>query len=506
MRIDTGQYLRLDQRMKLAPRMIHSMEILQMSSMALEERIEQELSANPTLELRESEPDDGQIAEQQQQQQRDNEEGERDLVVRDDKDDPNHCDDFERLSNISEEYGDAWSANTYETGESYRPSRNNGDHDAKFDAMANTAARQQSLPDQLIEQWHLIDCPQHLRQAGKYLIGFIDADGYLRTDIQMLREQVPMDVDPDDLNNALELLQKIIEPAGIGAQNLRECLLLQINARAQQEEAPDLSRERLLVDKYMEDIKHNRLPSIAKSSDLSLDQIKQAIHNLRQFDPRPGRSLVDDVPGIITPDAIIEYDDAEDRYTARLTRGYIPSLQISRRYKKMQRDKTIDSKTRQFVGSNLQSAQWLVEAIEQRRNTLLRVINVVIEAQRDFFDQGPQALHPLPMTLVADQLGIHVATVSRAVNEKYIQTPRGIFPLRMFFSGGTETESGDAMSWAAVQAKLEQIITDEDKNKPLSDDQLVEKLKKIGIDIARRTVAKYRKQLDIPTARQRKQF
>ena len=506
MRIDTGQHLRLDQRMKLAPRMIHSMEILQMSSMALEQRIEQELAANPTLELREPGPDDDQIAEQQQQKQRDSEEGERDLVVRDDNVDPNHSDDFERLSNISEEYGDAWSANTYETDESYRPSRDKGDRDAKLDAMANTAARQQSLPDQLIDQWHLIDCPQHLRRAGEHLIGFIDADGYLRTDAPTLREQVPSGVDPDDLDEALELLQKGIEPVGIGARDLRECLLLQIDARARQEDAPDLSRERLLVGEYLEDIEHNRLPRIAKSSGLSLDQIKQAIHNLRQFDPHPGRGLVDDVSGMITPDAIIEYDDAEDRYTARLTRGYVPSLQISRRYKKMQRDKTIDGKTRQFVGSNLQSAQWLIEAIEQRRNTLLRVINVVIEAQRDFFDQGPQALHPLPMTIVADQLGIHVATVSRAVNQKYIQTPRGIFPLRMFFSGGTETESGDAMSWAAVQAKLEQIINEENKNKPLSDDQLVEKLKESGIDIARRTVAKYRKQLDIPTARQRKQF
>ncbi|MFW6059869.1 MAG: RNA polymerase sigma-54 factor, partial [Phycisphaeraceae bacterium] len=160
----------------------------------------------------------------------------------------------------------------------------------------------------------------------------------------------------------------------------------------------------------------------------------------------------------------------------------------------------------EFVNNNLRSARWLIDAIAQRNHTLLRVINVVLQAQRDYFDTGPEALHPLPMTTVADQLGIHVATVSRAVHEKYLQTPRGIVPLRMFFSGGTETDSGDAMSWTAIQHKLQQIINSEDKSNPLSDDQLVEKLKEQGIDIARRTVAKYRKQLNIPPARQRREY
>jgi RNA polymerase sigma-54 factor len=202
----------------------------------------------------------------------------------------------------------------------------------------------------------------------------------------------------------------------------------------------------------------------------------------------------------------VEFDEANDRYVATLTNGRIPNVQISRRYLNMARSPAFDRKTKEFVGNNIRSARWLLDAIEQRKSTLLRVINVVIEAQRNFFDEGAQALKPLPMTNVADQLGIHVATVSRAVNEKYIQTPRGIFPLRMYFSGGTETDSGDAMSWAAIQARLESIIDQENKANPLNDDQLVEKLKDNGIDIARRTVAKYRKQLNIPPARQRKQF
>ena len=498
--------MRVDQRMKLAPRMIHSMEILQMSTLALEARIERELSTNPMLEIYETDPDTEQIDEDRDQEQRDNEEGERDLVVSDDSIDPSHTDDFERLTNISEEYGDAWSANMYETGESHIRRVVDTDRDAKMNAMANTAARQLSLPDQLLEQWHLVECPLTIRRAGEYLIGFIDADGYLRTDEQTLVSQAPADVNCDDFEPTLKLMQEVLEPVGIAAHDLRECLLLQIDAQLRQNPNSEFDIERLLVDEYLPDIEQNRLPRIAKATELSLDQIKRAIQSLRQFDPRPGRLLVDDSPRRITPDAIVEYDETEDRYVARLTKGRVSGLQINRQYMNMQRDKKIDAKTREFVSNNVRSAKWLVEAIEQRSSTLLRVINVVDEAQREFFDQGPQALRPLPMTVVADQLGIHVATVSRAVNEKYIQCPRGIFPLRQFFSGGTETVSGDSMSWTAVQAKLKQIIDEEDNSDPFNDDVLVEKLQEHGIEIARRTVAKYRKQLNIPTARQRRVY
>src|SRR5690606_35222440 len=189
-------------------------------------------------------------------------------------------------------------------------------------------------------------------------------------------------------------------------------------------DGPDLTIERLLVSDHLKDIEMNRLPRIAKAADLTIEQVKQAIHNLRQFHPRPGRMLVQESPQAITPDAIVEYDEENDRYTVRLANDRFPAVTVNPKYLKMARDRSVDRKTREFVGNNLRSARWLIDAIQQRNNTLLRVINVVLEAQRDFFDQGPQHLKPLPMTQVADQLGIHVATVSRAVSEKYIQTPR----------------------------------------------------------------------------------
>jgi RNA polymerase sigma-54 factor len=175
-------------------------------------------------------------------------------------------------------------------------------------------------------------------------------------------------------------------------------------------------------------------------------------------------------------------------------------------YHKMLKDRTQDKKTREFLSNNVRNARWLIESIEQRRSTITRVIRAVVDAQREFFDKGPEFLRPLPMIQVADQLGIHVATVSRAVSEKWIQTPRGVFPLRRFFSGGTTDSGGQEMSWDAVKEKLKTIIDGEDSMTPLNDDEIVDKLKAQGIDLARRTVAKYRKILNIPTARQRKTF
>ncbi|MEM9420018.1 MAG: RNA polymerase factor sigma-54 [Planctomycetota bacterium] len=508
MRIDTGQHLRMDQRMKLAPRMIQSMEILQMAQPALEERIEQELASNPTLEQVEPGSDREKLLAEMEQAKRDDREGERELVVSDGDGSTGQADDFERLSNMSEQYGEAWASNTSEGGatEFRRAVNTGGERDAKMDAMANTAARGASLYDQLVDQWHLVDIDEPTLKLGEYLIGFVDADGYLRNPLQDLLDQAPAGTTADQIEECIELLQEALEPTGLCARDFRECLLLQIDNKTYLEPDADLKTERLLVSDYLKDIEANRYPKIAKSTGLEIEAVQKAVHNLRQFHPHPGRLLATDTVRTITPDATIDYDDESDTYSVQLTHSRLPALQISAEYEKIASDKSEDKKTRDFIGTNLRNARWLIDAVRQRHATLLRVIGVVIEAQRDFFDQGPQALKPLPMTLVADQLGIHVATVSRAVSEKYLQTPRGIFPLRMFFSGGTETDQGDAMSWTAVQAKLKEVIDNEDKNKPWSDDALVDELKKNGIEIARRTVAKYRKQLNIPPARQRREY
>jgi len=189
-----------------------------------------------------------------------------------------------------------------------------------------------------------------------------------------------------------------------------------------------------------------------------------------------------------------------------MTNDPAPNLYISGMWRKYLKEKKGDKKTRDFLANNVRNARWLLESIEQRKSTIMRVIRAVVDAQREFFDKGPEHLKPLPMISVADQLGIHVATVSRAVSEKWIQTPRGVFPLRKFFSGGTQSADGEDMSWDAVKEKLKAIIDTEDKHNPLNDDEIVDKLREQGIELARRTVAKYRKILNIATARQRKEY
>ena len=498
MRIDVGQHMRMEQRMKLSPRMIQSMEILQLPALALEERIEQEMEQNPVLELREAKAPDASAAAE------DDFDRERPLVVGDTQ--QGATQDFVRADALSEQYGEQWAQNTQESAE-YRPRvRHDGERDAKMDAMANAASRQPGIGEQLLDQWRFVEMDATTRAAGEHLIKYIDDDGYLRTPLEQVRYEAPQ-FSAAQLESALALLQKKLDIPGLAARNLQECLLLQLEALVEEEgEDEELRTARLLVAEHLRDIEHNRLPQIALKTGLDIDQIKRGLAKLRRLDPRPGRRLAPERPQVIVPDVIVEYDPIEDRYVATLARGHRPGLRISPSYRQMAQDRGQDRTTRQYLAHRMSSARWLLDAIRQRNHTLLRVVNIVIEAQRDFLDHGPQHLRPLPMIQVADELGIHVGTVSRAVAEKYIQTPRGIYPLRMFFSGGTESASGQEMSWAAVQEKLRELVNSEDPAKPWSDDELADKMKEQGIEIARRTVAKYRQQLNIPPARRRKQF
>lgn len=499
MRFETSQNLRLGQQMKMSPRMIQSMEILQLAAPALEERIEQELESNIALDLVEPTPDESSVAEARRDENRESMEGERALNTDADA----SGEGFDRLNRLTNEYREVLDD---QFGESYRSRRQDGEVDGKMAAMANSPARGESLHSQLLGQWSLADVPEHLRAAGEHLIGFIDDDGYLRVDMEAMLAQAPPGVTCELLEQALPELQQTLEPIGIGARNLQECMLIQIEAMRREHPDADLGVEHLLVTNYLSDIELNRLPRIAEASGLSIDQVKAGLEGLRHLDPRPGRELISESPSVVIPDAIVEYDEDADDYVAMLFDGRLPRLRINPRYAAMLKDDTVDKSTKEFVDSSVRSARWLIEAIDLRCNTLLRVIRVVVAIQRDFFDEGPASLKPLPMSQVADQLGVHVATISRAVSGKWIQTPRGVLPLRKFFSSGTETEAGEDMSWDAVKQTLKEIIDVEDKAEPLGDDKLAAALKERGINIARRTVAKYRDQLGIPSAKLRKTF
>jgi len=493
MRLDVTQQLRMDQQMRLAPRIIQAMEILQLPMMDLQERIDTELESNPVLEMQQAGVD-----EQAPPQAVDNgsDRGEQDMVVGSEDD---HTEDFERLAEFEDEFGP-------ESISSDVPAVSRGaaieQGNRKLEAMANTPAPSESLNEYLHNQWNLVDGAEPIRRLGGLIIDHIDDDGYLRTPMDQLLAKAGEGATPEALNTALRRVQNL-EPTGVGARDLKECLLLQL--RAEGETGADVTLETELVEHFLRDIEMNRLPRIAKRTGRSLDQIKAAIENLSHLNPRPGLLIGQRAAPVINPDVIVTVDE-DGRIVVTSNDGELPGLRISRAYRRLARDRRTDKPAKQFLRKNIRSAQWIISAIEQRRETIRRVAEELFRAQRAFLDEGPEALRPLPMAEVARKVGIHVATVSRAVAGKYAQTPRGIYPLRMFFSGGTTRADGKDVAWDAVKAKLKEVIDAEDKSNPLNDDELAGRLAAEGLTIARRTVAKYRKLLGIPPARKRKQY
>jgi RNA polymerase sigma-54 factor len=493
MRLDISQQLRLEQQMKLAPRIIQAMEILQLPMLALQERIDAELESNPVLEMKGPEVDEEAPSEPEDYAE---DRGEQPMVV----DDSNgNQEDFQRLAEFEDEFG----RESIEPDAPYHPRpAAQDDRDPKMAAMANAPAPSESLNEHLLHQWSFVETDEDVKAAGRLIINFIEEDGYLRTPLEELLERTRDPMTIELLTEALRRVQQL-DPTGVGARDLSECLLLQLAVEAAA--GRDVTLETEIVSRFLRDVEMNRLPQIAKRAGRSVEEIKAAIENISHLNPFPGHLVGSRTVPIITPDALVELDDDGEIYVT-MADGNSPRLHISGSYRRLARNRKTEREAKQFLRKNIRSAQWLISAIQQRRETVRRVVGEVFLAQRDFLELGHEALRPLPMMDVARKVGVHVATVSRAVAGKYVQTPKGIFPLRMFFSGGTRTADGQDVSWNAVKAKLKEVVDNEDKSDPLNDDQLAEELNRHGIDIARRTVAKYRNLLKIPPARKRREY
>ena len=489
MKFEMRGEMRLEQKMKLAPRMIQSMEILQLPILALQERIEQELNSNPVLEVDEPTNPESASIEQQSESDTDGKDSAADTEA-------DKTEDFSRLDSIDENYS------KYINQTDYLRRRSQSDEpDRKLEAIKNTAAPSQSLNEYLADQWRLVETDEPTKKAGTMIIDYIDEKGYLTVRLEQLHNKDRSDFSFDDLKKALELVQKL-EPVGIGARDLKECLLIQIAQCGE-----DMSFEASLIEEHMNELLENRLPDIARKMDCSIDAINEAIRRIARFDTSPGLQIGRNQNHAIKADVIVEPAEDSFGYSIRLADSNLPALRINDYYVEMSRDTAADKKTKEFLQNNIRSAQWIIGAVEQRKNTLLRVTRAVVKYQSDFFDKGQLYLHPLPMSKIADEIGVHLATVSRAAAGKYIQCSWGVLPLRKFFSGGTEDDQGQSLSWEAIRAKLQKIIDQEDKSRPLSDDQIRRKLVEVGINnLARRTVAKYRKVLNIPAARFRKKY
>src|SRR5208283_1942744 len=426
-RLEMGLQMRPELRMTLAPRMIQSMEILQLPIMALQERIQQELQENPVLELKEPTIEEvpAEDTEGQQQPEASAEPDERaaegELVAGDD------LEDFNRLEALSRDWQDHFN-------EEHRPSRNGLDEqgDKKQDAMQNMPSRPQSLHDYLNDQIGFLDVTTDQAVLMRYLISHLDDNGYLVKHIdgapcvplaleeitasynQLVGEEQPQCI-LARIEEALQMVQKL-DPPGVGARDGKECLLLQLTS-----ETPHRDLVRILIQIHMEDIAHNRLPIIQRRTGFDIQTIKDAIEVLKHLNPRPGSRFVAESIPYVVPDIVVERKEEDGEYTVRLLDDWVPNIYISRRYIELYRDKSANPKDKDYLKRKIQAAQWLLESIEQRRNTLEKVTRAIIKHQRDFLDKGPDHIEPLRMQQIADLVGVHVSTVSRAVDDKWVQ-------------------------------------------------------------------------------------
>jgi RNA polymerase sigma-54 factor len=287
------------------------------------------------------------------------------------------------------------------------------------------------------------------------------------------------------------------DPTGVGARDLRECLLLQVEDR--------LGRDSLaykIVDLHFGQLSTHKYHEIARALGITPQEAQDAADEIAHCDPKPGRKYAQDQGDYVTPDIIV--DEVDGEYIVTLNDGDLPRLRISRTYQLLAQNGEFKGKAKEFAQAKLNGANWIIQAIEQRRQTMVRTMHVILERQREFFEKGIHYLRPLTLKEVADEIGMHESTVSRVTNEKFVQTPRGVFRLKFFFSSGLSTEEGEDVSARGVKARIQELIDGETPEDPLTDQQIVEQLKAEGIQIARRTVQKYRDQLGILSSRYRK--
>jgi len=478
-KVSLQQSLGLKQELRMNPRLYQAMDLLYMPLLDLQQHLKLELETNPFLELAEAEEPES--VEQQEAEVSENE----------------HTDeaDWEKILLDGFEVGGA------------RP-----DHDER-EFYQPVAVETRSLGDHLRDQLQMLDLNQRQLFLSEEFIGNIGDDGYLQIALEDIvtganasREAaVEEDGDPSlaepftlpDVEAMLDVIQHL-DPAGIAARDLRECLMLQLESDGQTD-----TLTYKLVDEAFEDLIGHRWTELGKRYGLGAKEVQAAADELARLDPKPGLRFAETGEEYVMPDLVVEKID--DEYRVFLNDSGTPRLRISKIYRDLAGDKKkFVGENREFVTQKLNSATWLVQAIEQRRQTMLKVMNFIVDRQRGYFEKGVEHLKPLTLREVADVLDMHESTISRVTSQKYVQTPRGVFSLKFFFSSSLGTTSGEDASSRAVKAQIEKIVAEEDHAKPLTDAAIGEALKQRGIQIARRTVAKYREQLGVLPARMRK--
>lgn len=472
---------------KLSPQQIQLMKLLQLPTIALEQRIKEEMELNPALE--EGSEEEEEAAEMEEENYDDATEEE------------NQRDDF----SISDYMDD-------DEGASYKLKVNNTSPDEERKEIPFSVGF--SFQDMLESQLGMKELDDREYQIALYLIGNLDDDGYLRRDLASIVDDIAFSQNIDTTEEEMEKLLKVIQefdPAGVGARDLRECLLIQLKKKHPQTGIIQLATE--VVEKQMDEFSKKHYDKISKKLEIDEEILKDVIHEILKLNPRPGNSMADGQKSFqqVIPDFIISIDEGGQLQLTLNSRN-APELRISKAYSKMMEEysKTKDKSSKEasmFVKQKLDGAKWFIDAIQQRSYTLLYTMNAIMEYQREYFLEGDETLlKPMILKDIAERVGLDISTISRVANSKYVQTPFGTFLLKTFFSESLSTDSGEEVSTREVKKILEDCIAAESKKKPLTDDKLTKILKEKGYNIARRTIAKYREQLDIPVARLRKEL
>lgn len=508
------QRLGLHQKLlqKLSPQQIQLMKLLQVPTAALEQRIKEELEINPALE--EGSPDD--IAEEEVQQD-DDAEDEFNEVDEDsgEKEERNETPEEAEAEALQEAIrNDEVDIADYIVDDDvpyYKLNANNASADDERPETPITVSV--SYQDNMLATLSMLPFDDHHYMLAQHLIGSLDDDGYLRRDLDAIVDDLAftqnIETNAQELEETLKLIQTL-DPPGIAARDLRECLMLQLE-RKHHDHAPNDVAYRILKD-HMEEFSKKHYEKIQKSLSLDDEELKEAIHEILSLNPRPGGGSAEDTrtSQLIIPDFILTVSDNQLDLT--LNSKNDPDLRISRSFQEMLNAYSKDKKNKDFkeavtfIKSKIDAAKWFIDAIKQRQHTLLSTMTAIMNFQKDYFLQGDETeLKPMILKDIADMVGLDISTVSRVANSKYVETPYGTFLLKSFFSEGLQTDTGEEASSREIKKILTDHIGNEDKKHPLPDEKLAEILNKAGYNIARRTVAKYREQLNIPVARLRKE-
>jgi len=365
------------------------------------------------------------------------------------------------------------------------------------DMLERVPVARQSFSDILLSQLRLSIDDEKMLEIGEYIIGSLDDSGYMVGSLSDIART--FNVEEEVVSNVLELIQTF-DPPGIGARDIKECLMLQLGRKEMLG-----SKAAVIINDYFDEFKQRKYLDISKKMKISLKEIQVQAGIIGTLDPKPGLSVFTENPKYVIPDLII--DRVDDKYVVTLNERNVPHLRISKAYRdELRTNPKISTETKDFIKGRLKNAKWLIQTIEQRRRTMIKVMECIVEKQKSFFEKGVIAIRPLTLQQVAVEIDMHESTVSRVTTNKYVQTPRGVFELKYFFSAKLSTQSGENVSSKSAKIKIEQIIKNENTKKPLSDQKIADILKQDGLIIARRTVAKYREQLGVLPARHRKEY